>query len=309
MKEPIRSDSFGHPNSINTKCSKKHQSSRKQFSPRGGNSFAMHFKHFNRVYLPRFKSEDGAGNGCTEPSPQENGTGCKLTGWVHLLFLFLLSSQNMAADNLVWSLDQFGSVSCRSRWDSCWTCKRVHARNIQKYESRRGFRKRTMQLWEDLSIERASQEWEASLGLHAKWRRREFRKLSYSLRGRAICLMREGTTWRPTGSKMHSISCSFYLFVLPSISSRALSSLALASYSSSMNSCCRFLPERKKSHRQSFATQRKGQIWQSIFATVQVQRPLLLEQTVLPVVFSAMVSFIQNQSACVDSRNLPRIYL
>lgn len=61
---------------------------------------------------------------------------------------------------------------------------------------------------------------------------------------------------------MHSISCSFYLFVLPSISSRALSSLALASYSSSMNSCCRFLPERKKSHRQSFATQRKGQIWQ-----------------------------------------------
>lgn len=91
--------------------------------------------------------------------------------------------------------------------------------------------------------------------------------------------MREGTTWSPTGSKMHSISCSFYLFVLPSISSRALSSLALASYSSSMNSCCRFLPERKKSHSQSFATQRKGQIWQSIFATVQVQRPLLLEQT------------------------------
>lgn len=62
------------------------------------------------------------------------------------------------------------------------------------------------------------------------------------------------------GSKMHSISCSFYLFALPSISSRALSSLALASYSSSMNSCCRFLPERKKSHSQSFAALRKGQI-------------------------------------------------
>lgn len=98
-----------------------------------------------------------------------------------------------------------------------------------------------------------------SLRLYAKLRkRREFRKFSYNLKGCVIASWGKVTH----GSKMHSISCSFYLFVLPSISSRALSSLALASYSSSMNSCCRFLPERKKSHRQSFATQRKGQIWQ-----------------------------------------------
>lgn len=50
-----------------------------------------------------------------------------------------------------------------------------------------------------------------------------------------------------------AVSCSFYLFVLPSTSSRALSSLAWASYSSSTNSCCRFHPERKESHSQSFA--------------------------------------------------------
>lgn len=50
-----------------------------------------------------------------------------------------------------------------------------------------------------------------------------------------------------------AVSCSFYLFVLPSTSSRALSSLAWASYSSSTNSCCRFRPERKESHSQSFA--------------------------------------------------------
>lgn len=136
--------------------------------------------------------------------------------------------------------------------------------HIQKYKSHGGFRYKQCSFGEDLSIERVRQEWGASLGLHAKWRR-EFRKLGYGLRGCAICLMREGNTWSPAGFKMHSISCSFYLFVLPSISSRALSSLALASYSSSMNSCCRFLPERKKSHSQLFATQRKGQIWQSIF--------------------------------------------
>lgn len=64
------------------------------------------------------------------------------------------------------------------------------------------------------------------------------------------------------GGRYHTnpaISCSFYLFVLPSISSRALSSLAWASYSSSMNSCCRLRPERKESHSQSFAMRGKDQ--------------------------------------------------
>lgn len=129
-----------------------------------------------------------------------------------------------------------------------------------------------------------------SLRRYAKLRkRREFRKFSYNLKGCVIASWGKVTH----GSKMHSISCSFYLFVLPSISSRALSSLALASYSSSMNSCCRFLPERKKSHRQSFATQRKGQIWQCFCHCLSL-RSLLLEQTALQVTFSATVPFIQN---------------
>lgn len=111
-----------------------------------------------------------------------------------------------------------------------------------------------------------------ALGLHAKRRRREFRTLSSSLRGCAICLVRKGTPQSPTGSEMHSISCSFYLFVLPSISSRALSSLALASYSSSMNSCCRFLPERKNPIVNHLLHRGKDKS-DSIFATLKVQRP------------------------------------
>lgn len=111
-----------------------------------------------------------------------------------------------------------------------------------------------------------------ALGLHAKWRRREFRTLSSGLRGCAVCLMRKGTPQSPTGSEMHSISCSFYLFVLPSISSRALSSLALASYSSSMNSCCRFLPERKNPIVSHLLHRGKDKS-DSILATIKVQRP------------------------------------
>lgn len=187
-----------------------------------------------------------------------------------------LQSTTLAADGpgQLISVCALSTEAWRSCWgrESCCTCQHTHAGRGGK-DKLRGVWVQNGAALGRTRAKRAGQEGEAALGLHARRRRREFRTLSCGLRGCAVCLVREGTPQSPTGSEMYSISCSFYLFVLPSISSRALSSLALASYSSSMNSCCRFLPERKNPIVSHLLHRGKDKS-DSIFATVKVQKPL-----------------------------------
>lgn len=136
-----------------------------------------------------------------------------------------------------------------------------------------GFRYRMMELWGKPEQRESRSGVRGGTGTSCKTEEEGIQNTE--LRFEGVCHLpreRKGTPQSPTGSEMHSISCSFYLFVLPSISSRALSSLALASYSSSMNSCCRFLPERKNPIVSHLPHRGKDKS-DIIFATVKVQRP------------------------------------